>query len=295
MNELVKFDPVKADMAEFRQENALLVFNYEDPQGNKDARSHIFKLRKIKTVIADIHKVAKAEALGVCRILDAEKKKLTTEVEEWIDVHHKPIKEIEEREAKAAAVQANAERLERIRVEAERAAETERRENELAEKEAAVKAKEDALIREQEKQEAAKQAEISKVAAIMRANEQAERDKVLAAERAEREKQAAVEAEQEKAQQEAQRIKDEAAKIAADLVAERRRLADEASQEAENKLQVKIAADKVEAERIADKEHRGKIHAAIEKALWERVPGVDASGITGAIIAGNIPHVQIIY
>ena len=158
MNELVKFDPVKAEMAAFEKENDDLVFDYKDPQGNKDARSHIFKLRKIKTVIADIHKEAKAEALGVCRMLDAEKKALTLRVEGWIDVHYKPVKAIEDREAKAAAVKANAERLEAIRVEAERAAETERREKELAEREAAVKAKEVELAVEKDKQVAVGQA-----------------------------------------------------------------------------------------------------------------------------------------
>ncbi len=193
MNELVKFDQVKADMESFRKENANLVFDYGDPQGNKDARSHIFKLRKIKTIIADIHKETKAEALGVCRMLDAEKKALTAKVNGWIDVHYKPVKEIEDREAKAAAVKANAKRLEQIRIEAERAAETERRENELAEKEAAIKAKEDALVREQEKLEAAKQAEINKQAAVKAAQEQAERDKVAAEAKVEQDKKDAAE------------------------------------------------------------------------------------------------------
>ena len=53
MNELVVFDPVKAELAEYKKQNASLDFDYEDPQGNKDARSHIYKLRQAKTKIAD--------------------------------------------------------------------------------------------------------------------------------------------------------------------------------------------------------------------------------------------------
>ena len=88
MNELVVFDPVKAELAEYKKENASLVFDYEDPQGNKDARSHIYKLRQAKTKIADIHKEAKAEAWGICKLLDGEKNDLTAEVEAMIDFHY---------------------------------------------------------------------------------------------------------------------------------------------------------------------------------------------------------------
>ncbi len=283
MNELAKFDEVKAAIIQYKKENENLIFNYEDPKGNKEARSHIHKLRGVKTKIADIHKVAKAEALGVCRALDGKKKELTGEVDEMIDVHYKPVKEIEEREAKAAAEVANAERLERIRVEAERAAETERRENELAEKEATVKAKEDALAREQEKLEAAKQAEIDKATAVKAAQEQAERDKV-----------AAIEAEQEKARQEAQRIKDEAAKIAAGLVAEQARIKAEALAKQEREA-------KIEAKRIADEGHRNTIEAEIALAISEISSMAEELGqdvgdaILTAIIDNEVPHVNINY
>ncbi len=294
MNELVKFDQVKADMAAFQKENNNLVFNYEDPQGNKDARSHIFKLRKIKTVIADIHKETKAEAWGVCRMLDKEKKDLTIQVDGWIDVHYKPIKEIEEREAKAAAGKANAERLEAIRVEAERVAETERRENELAEREAAAKAKEDELAREKEKLEAAKQAEIDKAFAVNQAQRQAERDRVAAiakteqdkkdaVEAADREKKAAVEAEQEKALR-AEAVRQE--KIAQDE-AEKDRIAD------------------IEAERVADVEHREGIEGDIRECIYHWLSGCDfddfkdpatvSQNLLDYIKDGEIPHVTINY
>lgn len=289
MNELVKFDEVAAAIAQYKAENESLVFNYEDPQGNKDARSHIYKLRQVKTKIADIHKVAKAEALGVCRLLDGKKKELTGEVDGMIDVHYKPVKEIEEREAKKAAEKANAERLESIRIEAERVAETERREKELAEKEAAVQAEQDRLAREAEKLEAAKQAEIDKQTAVKAAQEQAERDRVAATAQAEQdkkdalaaaeaEKQAAVEAEQEKARQvDVARIK-------------------------------KVAAEKAaEAIRVADEDHRRQTETAAHKAIWELLDEikVDPHGLLNTQIAavkirdaiknGKIPHVTINY
>ena len=278
MNELVKFDPVKAEMAEFRQENALLIFNYEDPQGNKDARSHIFKLRKIKTVIADIHKEAKAHALGVCKLLDKEKRELTAEVEEWIDVHYKPVKEIEEREVKAAAVKANAERLEAIRLEAERTAERERREEELAAKETALKEKEDALAYEQERLEAAKQAEINKQEAVKAAQEQAERDKVAATAKVEQDrkdalaaaeaaKQAAVEVEQERQRKEAEAAQAEAERLAA-----------------------------VERKRITDTAHRENIEADILSELETLLEDDDkADNVLQHLKAGYVPHVTINY
>ena len=278
MNELVVFDPVKAELAEYKKENLELGFDYEDPQGNKDARSHIYKLRQAKTKIADIHKVAKAEALGICRLLDGEKKKLTAEVEEMIDVHYKPVKEIEERAVKAAAVKANEERLEAIRIEAERTAERERREEELVAKEAVVKEKEDALVREQEKLEAAKQAEVDKQVALgearasaerrrIAAREQAEQDKKDAAELAEREKQAAVEAEKERQRKEADAI------------------------------QVELDKQReVDAERIADEKHIARVDTEIRQALFALTEDYEASDvILAALVKDEIPYVTIQY
>lgn len=272
MNELVKFDQVRADIAAYKKENLELEFDYEDPQGNKEARSHIYKLRQTKTKIADIHKMAKAEAMGICKLLDGEKRKLTADVDEMIDVHYKPVKEIEERVVKAAAVKANEERLEAIRIEAERTAERERREEELAAKEAAMKEKEAGLVREQERLEAAKQAEIDKQVAVKQAQEQAEWDKVEAAAQAERDKQTAINDERERVRRE-----DEAVEAEKDRLAE------------------------IERKRIADKTHRDGIETEIQQAVEEAISiGADnnvgsADALVIALIDGNIPHVTINY
>lgn len=301
MNELVKFNEVTAAIAEYKAENANLAFNYEDPEGNKDARSHIYKLRQVKTKIADIHRIAKAEALGVCRLLDSKKKELTGEVEEMIDVHYKPVKEIEERAARIVTAKIAADHLEQIRVEAERVAENERREEEIAVKEKALQDKEEALAREQEKLEAAKQAEIDKQEAVKTAQETAGRDKVEAAARVEQDKkdaQAAAEAEKQAA---VDAIQEEARQIKANAEAEAQRIADAASQKAENELQAKIAADKAEAERVANQSHRD----SIETDIMDYINGISSmaeelghdvvEAIITAIIDNEIPNVTINY
>jgi hypothetical protein len=88
-----------AQLAELKQTNAAMVFDYEDAAGNKAARSHIFKLRKTKTAIEDARKAAKADALAYGRRVDSEAGALTEQLESMIEVHKRPLDEIEEREA----------------------------------------------------------------------------------------------------------------------------------------------------------------------------------------------------
>ncbi len=224
-NELVVFDEVKAEVAKFQAMNAELEFDYADPEGEKAARSHVFKLRGVKTKIMTVHKTAKAEALAYCQDVDKAKRFLIESTEEMIDVHMKPIEAIQDAKQEAEMFKLEAERAEKERLEQERLDDLNRREEEAAAKEAELQAEEDRIVQEREKLEAAKlaeedaqrrvieereRAEIEKKEAI----EKAERDKIEAAERAEREKQEAIEAEKEKARQaEADRIaKEEAAK-----------------------------------------------------------------------------------
>lgn len=147
MNEIVVFDEVKLTIAECKTENESLVFDYRDDEGNKAARSHIAKLRKVKTKIAGIHKDAKSDALAVCRILDEKKRELTGEIEEMIAFHKDELDAIEaEQQAK---IDAEKQRLEEE--EAKRLAEIETREQavrEAEEKIAAEKAAADQVERE---------------------------------------------------------------------------------------------------------------------------------------------------
>lgn len=92
------FSSFYEQLEEVKKVNEQTVFDYESKKGNKDARSHIYKLRQSKTAVNKAHKEAKAEALEFGRGLDSEKKKLISEFDEMIAVHEEPLKVIEERE-----------------------------------------------------------------------------------------------------------------------------------------------------------------------------------------------------
>jgi len=162
-NELAVFDSVAATIAEYKVENEKLVFDYADSNGEKDARSHIAKLRTVKTEIANIHKEAKAEALAFGRRLDAKKNEYTSEVESMIAVHKDPLDKIAaEKQAIIDAEIAKAQ------------AEEEKRLADIEAREQAVKDAEEKLAKE--KEEAARIAREKDIAigAAERAREQAE-------------------------------------------------------------------------------------------------------------------------
>jgi len=162
-NELAVFDSVAATIAEYKVENEKLVFDYADSNGEKDARSHIAKLRTVKTEIANIHKEAKAEALAFGRRLDAKKNEYTSEVESMIAVHKDPLDKIAaEKQAIIDAEIAKAQ------------AEEEKRLADIEAREQAVKDAEEKLAKE--KAEAARIAREKDIAigAAERAREQAE-------------------------------------------------------------------------------------------------------------------------
>lgn len=168
---LAVFDEAKALMKNMDAINATLVFAYEDKQGERDARSHIAKLRKIKTSIAAAHKLGKAEALTLGRVMDGMKNELTEQVDRWIKVHKDPLDAIAAE--KQALIDAE---------EAKAAAEEEKRLADIEAREAALKEAEDKLAREKaeveqkerEKQIAAEAAETAKVQAEAKAKAEAD-------------------------------------------------------------------------------------------------------------------------
>jgi len=156
--DLTKFDNVRAEIAEYKEKNKNLVFDYHSPQGNKDARSHIFKLRKTKTLITDIHKEVKADALADCQVIDKEKRTLIGDVEEMIEVHAGPIRAIEEQEKQARLAQAKAEEEARRAEEDSKQKELADREADVARREAEIKAKEAEAERVDREKQIAEQA-----------------------------------------------------------------------------------------------------------------------------------------
>jgi len=298
-NQLAVFDPLKAEVEKWKEVNESISFEYETPEGEKAARSHIFKLRGTKSKIAAIHKEAKAEALAHCRAVDGEKNYLIEEVDSMIMVHQKPINAIAMQKRFAEQAKLNAEKIEKERIEQERLDAITKQEEEIADRLAAIaekeavakKAEEDrlaALVAEENRMaadrakfEAEKKAEADarkrEAEAKRQAEINAEFEKKEALEKAEAEKQAAIDAEKEKARKlEAERV----AKIEAEKV-EQKRLAD-------------IAAKK-----IADKKYRKAIEESIATAFEEIAMAdntLDASvSVMEAIRDGKINHVTINY
>ncbi len=89
------------------------LFDYESKDGNKAARSLIYRARRVKGAIDTTRKNLKAEALQFGRDVDAKAKELTAQVEAVIQRHQAPIDAIEQREKDR--VQAHQNALENIR------------------------------------------------------------------------------------------------------------------------------------------------------------------------------------
>lgn len=92
------YDELNAQLDEFAKLNKELTFDYADPQGNIDARSHVHKLRRTKGVIEKTRKATKEDALAFGREVDAQANKLKQRVDDMIEVHDAPLREIKERE-----------------------------------------------------------------------------------------------------------------------------------------------------------------------------------------------------
>lgn len=278
MNNLVVFDEVRAEIEKYKIENKSLVFDYESPQGNKDARSHIFKLRKTKTAIGEVHRLAKADALAICKALDSQKRQLVKDVEEMIDVHAAPLKGIDDRKTQEALAKALALKEAKEAEEEQKRKEIEEREAVVARKEAEIKAKEDAIKAAQEK-------------ARLEA-ERVERETFIAEQAAENARKVA----EAKAKAEKKAIEDAAAKEIADAKAKAKaeevaRLAKIAAEKAE---QARLA--KMERIRIEDKKHREKIEDIVAIAFNEILCDIDmAKKIVNAIRSGKILGVTINY
>ena len=278
MNEIVAFNKTKADLAEYKEANAKMVFDYEDEQGNKDARSHVYKLRKARTAFDKLRKATKAEALAACKNIDSQAKEISTEFDEMIAVHQDPIKRIEEAEEAEKQAALDKIREDREKEEADRLADLEAKELELEELKAKAKATEEAALAK----EAAAKAEIERIA----------REKKIAED-------AKIEAEQEAGR----KLKLAEEKRLADLAALSKLAEDEKvavmqkamfAKKAEADEKARLA--KIETERVADESHREQIEEQVFDDLNALVRDVEiADGIRQAIKTGIIRNVTINY
>lgn len=98
-SEVAAYQPFYADLAKLEEDNKKVVFDYESPKGNKEARSHVYKLRQTKGALEKTRKEAKAESLRIGRAVDSEAAEIESRIEAMIKVHQEKIDEIEKREA----------------------------------------------------------------------------------------------------------------------------------------------------------------------------------------------------
>lgn len=92
------YDEFRAQLGELKKLNEETMFNYEDSKGNKDARSHVYKLRQTKSAVEQARKKEKAESLEYGRRVDEQAKEIAVEIDKMIKVHAAPLEEIEQRE-----------------------------------------------------------------------------------------------------------------------------------------------------------------------------------------------------
>jgi len=254
--ELSKYDPLKAQIAEFEHLNASLHFDYNDPAGNKNARSHVYKMRQMKGEVARVHKELKSDVLVFARTIDNAKNVLTGKLDGMIEIHQKPLDDIEN--AAKAKAEAEARAIEEARLEAERELQ--------AEKDAAIAAE-----REAAREVAAELAQLKAREERDRiARDAAEQARAMAEHKAAREK-AEMEARERKAVQD--KIDAERAAVEAErkaIEAERRAIAEAKAAEeraviakAEAERQATLAAERAEAAKVeaAAKAERDKAEA----------------------------------
>ena len=151
--DITKFDEVGGEIAECEVLNQKLVFDYADPKGNKNARSHVYGLRKVKTQINDAHKLAKADALAACQAIDKKRRDYIGRVDAMIEVHDAPLREIEEKEERERRAKIKAEEEARQAAEKAKQEELAAKEADLARREAEHAAKEATFKSEQEEAE----------------------------------------------------------------------------------------------------------------------------------------------
>lgn len=97
-NQVAAFNPFYSQLIELEANNKALVFDYASKEGNKEARSHIFSLRKTKAFLEGTRKDAKEEYLRLGRAVDSEAGEIKERIEAMIDVHQSQIDRIEKLE-----------------------------------------------------------------------------------------------------------------------------------------------------------------------------------------------------
>ncbi len=101
--EIVTLSSLEHQLVAIKKTNAEFVFNYADKDGNKAARSHIYKLRETKAAIEKAAKAEREDAIAHQKRVIAKEKELVAVVVEMIEVHDAPLREYEAKEARRRA------------------------------------------------------------------------------------------------------------------------------------------------------------------------------------------------
>lgn len=303
---LACYNQFRAQLANLAAENASLVFNYADEKGAKQARSHIYKLRRTKSAVDDARVAEKKSALEYGRRVDSEAREIVQTIEEMIAVHQTPLDEIENREkARVAALEARVNALtieiddapdsvEDLRKFIARYDQTVIDESFDEYMAPATKAKNLMLLSLNNKLKRAIEAEeLTRLRAEKEAADRAERERKIAeeaAEKAQRDAEAKIHAESERAARaekalEQNKIDSEKREREAIARAEQERIAKENAERKEREKREK------------DKEHRQKINNEILEDFLPLIDQPDSvlKRLITAIATGEVRHVRIEY
>lgn len=332
-SKITAFNEFKSQLVELKTSNSKAVFDYESPKGNKEARSHIYKLRQTKSAVESARKEAKDAALQYGREVDSKAKELKAEIDNMISVHEQPLKEIEDREEKR--VQAHKDRIAKFSEHEALChdADSETIGSMLADFEsvviddsfeefqsAAAIAKDQALTALKERLEARKkyedeQAELERLRKEKEDREKKDREERIAREAAEKAMREAKEREEREAKEREERAERERlerekqeAERKAELERAQREKAEaeqraalaekQAKEKAERELAEKQERERKEAEaREANKRHKAKINNQALKALVSKsgISQEQAKSVVESIAKGEIPNVSISY
>lgn len=292
----VTLDQIKPVLEKYKQINADMVFDVRSPEGNKAARSHVFKLRKIKKPIED-----RAEALNAgfkTAIAEAKKgmegtvelkKALISTVDEMISVHTKSLDAVEAEEAEAL-------RLKNLAIEIEQAHHVANEMNAMIDQQRELErqAAEQARVA---KELADKQAELERIererkvaeeaaeSARLQERAKAEAERLAAEDRARREKEAS-----ERAAREAQDRERKAAEQAAQALRDQEAKAKRERQEAEARHQRELEAErqriKAEEDRKAQEEAERVAEASKAAADLENIKRVNNAILSYMVALG---------
>lgn len=315
---ITQYEALENQIQIAKQEAEGKTFKYDDPKGNKEARSYIYTLRKLRSSVDAARKEAKSYVLEYGRGVDAMARTLEEQVTALIEPHEAEIKALEEKEAQRIA--GHREVISKIAVlripciEADAYNDSAYYRSNLAEVKDIDTSGLEEFKAEADSEKLASIAELERlIAAAEKAEAEAEelarlRAEAVEREQKERDQRIALEA-IEQANREAQAQMEAEAQAAADKVQAAEQAQRDAEQEtARLRLEAELAATREAARAEAEKreqERQAEVRRLLEKTstqrrdvlfnqIRSRIDGLDRSGVTDLIVSENLhPAIKI--